>query len=216
MKYIKTAGIICLCIILSSCWRDPAIKLCKYFLDAYVTIRNTPLLKWDADDNRIRCILHKAVYLYGSDEYISIAEELGHTGYEKVGLKTVGGDPGRGYYALYQTISAIEITSDNTWDETHEAGAPLADCFDISYVSFAEYMDSKYDDKKRKTVDTTITKPLTELSENDLRIIRTYWNRDLTLYVTSHPTLEKRHNLSITFRIEDGSTCEGSIEVEFP
>ena len=216
MEHIKTVIICGLSIMLSSCWFE-RFYLCKYFFDAYDPIRNTPILRWNADDNRIRCILHDNImYSYGSPEYISIAEELGHTGYEKLGDKTVTGAPERGYYALYQTISAIEITSDIAWDEKHEAGASLADCFDISYVSFAEYIDSRYDVKKIRTVDKLITKPLTELSENDLRLIRTYGEQDFALDVTSLPTSEKLHNLSIIFHIEDGTTRERTIEVEFP
>ncbi len=114
-------------------------------------------------------------------------------------------------------ITAIDITSNAVWDDTHEAGTLLNDCFEISYKSFAKYIDSGYDEEKLQTADEIIREPLNELAADDLRLVSTVLSDiPISLTTTNPPTSAKRHNLSIIFSLDDGTTRESTVEAEFP
>ena len=220
MKRLSYITIVC-AILFTACIPYKHWQVCEYFIERYYNIAEHPTLELTEKDGdmAIKCNLAYDIDKgigkpYKYDDFERIAEELGDTGYAKVGEKTETGHTENSYVSIYPIISAIDITSNTAWDENHEAGVSLTDCFDISYVSFAEYIDSGYDSKMFKTISERKTKPLSELDPDDLRLVRII--PYVYFVITSLPSDDKNHTLTVLFMLHDGTSRESTIEVEFP
>lgn len=147
-----------------------------------------------------------------------IAAKFGDTGYGKMGEHVSNlGMVSR--VSLAYIITDINITSTADWDDMHPAGTLFDDVFDITYATFAEYVDSDYDETKLQTVKETRTKTVADISDTDLRlIVCSIGSYKPTPYYTvkSLPTAEKRHTLTIKLFLDDGTTRESTVEAEFP
>lgn len=110
--------------------------------------------------------------------------------------------------ALSDNLVSIHITSDSDWDESHPAGTPLDELFEIVLNSFTEYLRNGYAfaDTSSDNPDPIISgarkivKKVSELTADELAIIQ--YNPVFT--VLSSPTLAEEHTLTFTLTNTDG------------
>lgn len=173
-KYFRYLICIIVSSVLSGC--DLTFEF-EHFVETYYLLDGAPRLYRIIGSDDIYVDKSSDSYRYVSSGALKeeISEEMGDAlwRYHKA-TGAESGSPSSGYYgaySMYPVISVINIYSDSRWDDTHEAGDLLNDCFDLTYSSFAQYIDSNYSKKYWDTIGTPITKSVAELGPMDLRLV---------------------------------------------
>ena len=110
-------------------------------------------------------------------------------------------------FACFEIVNAISITSDSDWNADHPTGTSLNDLFEITYYTYYPYVSNKYTGEKL----VEITKPLTELQHDEMKLI----HLDMYLMCPSLPTESQRHTLTISFELDTDRTATYDVEVDF-
>ena len=140
----------------------------------------------------------------------SICEKYGDVDYNKKELRA-----GR-MHIIYPDICAILITSDSDYDESHPAGANLADCFEV-YGSSCYKLFHPCRDALPNGIN------MSALEVDDLKMLGpsytpgVYPNHAgvLKIKVDILPTTQQIHNLTFTITDENGKKYSSTIEYDF-
>ena len=101
--------------------------------------------------------------------------------------------------AVITEITDIFITCGNAWDDSHPAGSNLHDIFDITYCSFLPFINNNYNknylEQDSEYEAKAITKPLSELGDDDLKLLSI--TGLFTLTSKCLPQTPGRYNMSI-------------------
>ena len=121
------------------------------------------------------------------------------------------------YPCAYEIIHAIEIKSSADWDAEHPAGDSLNDLFTIDFESLYPYIKQGWIDYPTFT---HISKPLSQLEEEDLMLLRinsTYEENktDITLTTSTLPTTAGTHTIFVTLTLDTGEQIEYSTDYTF-
>ncbi len=123
---------------------------------------------------------------------------------------------------LAENILRIDIVSENDFDETHSRGTSLNDLVMFNAFTPKPFIDNGYkkgDYFVDKDVDeyevlTKISKLVSDLADDEGYMLNTRWG--ISFDFTKAPTLDKRHNLTIKFLLDNGEefiiTCAKSWE----
>ena len=107
--------------------------------------------------------------------------------------------------AFAENFRSISMTSDADWDESHPAGTPLDDLFEVSVGAYGPYIRNGYvyigDPAFRLYCYTSICKRMDQLEPSDLEVIS---DRSLSLNILSYPTVEREHTLTLTITTTAG------------
>lgn len=136
-------------------------------------------------------------------QFLKIAARNGDTDFKRMDNSTSWNSR----MALSDNLVSIHITSNNDWDETHPAGTPLDDLFEITMNSFTEFIRNGYAFESTSPQPDPvirgarkIVKPVSELTPDELAIIQ----RDPLFIVLSTPTLAEEHTLTFTLTNTNG------------
>ena len=121
------------------------------------------------------------------------------------------------YNCAYEKICSINIKSDLAWDSAHPAGDSLNDLFTIDFESLYPYIKQGWVDYPTFT---HISKPLSQLEEEDLMLLRinsTYEENktDITLTTSTLPTTTGTHTIFVTLTLDTGEQIEYSTDYTF-
>ena len=121
------------------------------------------------------------------------------------------------YNCAYEKICSINIKSDLAWDTAHPAGDSLNDLFTIDFESLYPYIKQGWVDYPTFT---HISKPLSQLEEEDLMLLRinsTYEENktDITLTTSTLPTTAGTHTIFVTLTLDTGEQIEYSTDYTF-
>ena len=121
------------------------------------------------------------------------------------------------YNCAYEKICSINIKSDLAWDTAHPAGDSLNDLFTIDFESLYPYIKQGWVDYPTFT---HISKPLSQLEEEDLMLLRinsTYEENktDITLTTSTLPTTTGTHTIFVTLTLDTGEKIEYSTDYTF-
>ena len=108
--------------------------------------------------------------------------------------------------AFAETISGIDITTAYFWDTEHPAGSSLNDIFDIKYATFYPFVQGGWSAKNPRTV---VEKPLSELCEDDLKMVST---EGITLSTSVLPPYVEDCYLTVTLTLDTGETVKIAAE----
>ena len=109
--------------------------------------------------------------------------------------------------AYFEIVNTIAITSNADWNADHPAGTSLNDLFDITYHTYYPYVSNRYVGEEL----TTVTKPLTELQYDEMKLIQL----DISLMCSSLPTEFEHHTLTISFELDTDRTATYEVELDF-
>ena len=144
------------------------------------------------------------------EKYLELCKKNNDISFNK--KLTYAGYPHWGGEYLAESITSIEIISDNDFDDKHPAGTSLADIVKFNAYTAKPFIDSGYkgdvyqyngdevsvDDTK---VWTKISKKISELELEDLMLLEVEF---MSLEFISMPTLKKEHNLTVKLSFENG------------
>ena len=121
------------------------------------------------------------------------------------------------YPCAYEIIHKIDIKSSADWDAEHSAGDSLNDLFTIDFESLYPYIKQGWVDYPTFT---HISKPLSQLEEEDLMLLRinsTYEENktDITLTTSTLPTTTGTHTIFVTLTLDTGEKIEYSTDHTF-
>lgn len=116
----------------------------------------------------------------------------------------------RGAWA--DNFRSLSIVSDADWDESHPAGTPLDDLFEVSFAVYGPYIRNGYvyigDPAFSLYCYTSISKRMDLLEPQDMEVIH---DRGPALFIRSYPTRAREHTLTLTITTTDGKVHTPSI-----
>lgn len=107
--------------------------------------------------------------------------------------------------ALSKGISKIEVTSDQNFNHTHPAGSSLANIVIVDFTSYSTSLEYK------KCGNMQVSKLLSEITTKELSVV----GYNLYFSFNSKPSLNKKHNLTVTITFDDGEEYSDTVEVKF-
>ena len=115
-------------------------------------------------------------------------------------------------------FSAITIVSDADFDDEHPAGTPLDDLVDIKYYTYRLYIENGYkhtDERAMTSNDYSgdwVTKRLSDWTLEDFMFMDTEL---FLLTVTTNPTIEQQHHLTVTIDIDGKDPYTFEFDLDF-
>ena len=133
-----------------------------------------------------------------------------------------------GVSAFAESVTGISIVSDDNWDSEHPSGTPLNDIFSVKYVTLYPYVQSHY---KAEEIRTSVDIPLSDIADNDLKMLVPYKIVEFDKYMQTGSGLVKAgsaflelytdklpkkrlQSLHITLTTDEGKNIEYTVELD--
>lgn len=229
MKILKYLTIAVIPLIVSGCFMvggSERLGSVDHYIGEYLIIQDAPELIITAEDvikTDFKNTFTHINYSLDRKPRDQFAAEMGDVDFTKItgikGVERLNSMPD--LYSMYPIITHINIYSDAMWDEKHEAGESLDDCFSLTYYSFAPYIDSRYKKSMQNSMNEPITKSLSQLEEMDLRLVNYTSGRlgaveddkDLIWFAITSPTTNPEPQvLTFEWTMHTGEVYTGEIE----
>lgn len=98
-------------------------------------------------------------------------------------------------------FAGVGIVSDADWDETHPAGASLADLFNYRTNTYYPFIRQGYQPFRGSLV-RNLSNPLTAFQKEDFRCLR--GGTFMSFYTTQRPTADATHRFTVTLTTDEG------------
>lgn len=106
---------------------------------------------------------------------------------------------------FYQNFTAIEIVSDQDYDESHKAGESLLDVVYYFAGSCNEYVKNGYPYDRSWTPCNAWNMRADSVSADNMKMLFYTTSFIMEIYFPTPPTLSKVHNFTITLVADDGT-----------
>lgn len=224
MKHFYPIMLLCV-FLLTGCWSNPFIDWSDHsndmskhpalgFITQYHTINNNIIIHKRNDiphltidfstfrDNLDTCVADH----FKDKEYNQIKAKYGDT---KEYWEWC--DPNDIAYS--ESITSIEIITNNYWDSTHPAGSNINDLFDVKYATYKYYVDSGFDDSIFEGYNREVWEErcVAELKRDDMWFIHTSFQ-----LICKHPHEGNEiHPISVTLELDTGRKQTYNLKVNY-
>ena len=118
-----------------------------------------------------------------------------------------------GNMAVAWRIDSISVNSDMDYDSRHMAGTELNDVFQISLVTYGNFILGNYKDKESDYSHIEeVEKPYSKITPEDFTLLKKF---PVRFYFTTLPTLSQVHNMTFTFYFEGGTVLSATQQMDF-